>query len=242
MQAPELGFLTKRGGIAMKKFDRRKFFGFCAGAGLGICAAPSKGERVKIIGIACSPRKGKTTFAGLKVCLEAARSVDQRIETELIELADYQIDGNLAAGVPSKPNVKDDFQKVAARLFDPALGGIIIGTPVYFANMSSLCKAFLDRLIVFRKKGFALRNKVAGVLAVGGARNGGQELAIRSVQAALMCQDLIIVGDGKPTARIGATLWNRGDDVSQDEFGLQTARNLGRRVAELALVMGSSKL
>jgi multimeric flavodoxin WrbA len=101
--------------------------------------------------------------------------------------------------------------------------------------MTSLCKAFLDHCIAFRKKGFALRNKVAGVLAVGGCRNGGQELAIQSVQAALMCQEMIVVGDGKPTAHIGATLLNQGDSISGDSFGLSTARNLGRRVAEVAL-------
>ena len=112
--------------------------------------------------------------------------------------------------------------------------GIIVGSPVYFANMSALCKAFLDRCIGFRKAGFKLSNKVAGVLAVGGARNGGQELTVRSIQAALMCQDMIVVGDGQPSARIGATLWNRNDSIAEDEFGVSTAENLGRRVAQVA--------
>jgi len=89
--------------------------------------------------------------------------------------------------------------------------------------------------MAFRKNQFALRNKVAGVVAVGGVRNGGQELAIESVQAALFCQEMIVVGDGRPTAHTGATLLNTGDDISGDEFGLSTAKNLGRRVAEVAL-------
>jgi len=102
--------------------------------------------------------------------------------------------------------------------------------------MTSLAKAFLDHAIALRKDGFALAGKVAGVLAVGGARNGGQELAIQSVQAALMCQEMVLVGDGRPTAHFGATLVNPGtDDVSGDAFGVKTARNLGRRVAEVAL-------
>ena len=74
-------------------------------------------------------------------------------------------------------------------------------------------------------------------MAVGGVRNGGQELAIASVQAALLCQEMILVGDGRPTAHTGATLLNTGDDISADEFGLSTARNLGRRVAEVALAL-----
>jgi multimeric flavodoxin WrbA len=122
------------------------------------------------------------------------------------------------------------------------VAGIIVGTPVYFSGMSSLCKAFLDQCMAFRKNQFALSGKVAGVLAVGGVRNGGQELAIESVQAALLCQEMILVGDGRPTAHTGATLLNTNDDISGDEVGLSTAKNLGRRVAEVALrVAGAAK-
>jgi multimeric flavodoxin WrbA len=79
---------------------------------------------------------------------------------------------------------------------------------------------------------------VAGVLAVGGARNGGQELTIQSVQAALMCHEMLIVGDGRPSAHRGATVWSgAGEEVTDDEFGMSTARNLGRRVAEVAIRM-----
>jgi len=224
---------------------RRRFLG-AAGAAVVVGAAsraasaqkPGQGARakgMKIVGISCSPRKGRTTAASLKVCLEAAKAAGPNIEVELIELAGMKIDGSLAAGLPLQPGQRDDFATLVPRLSDPRVAGIIVGSPVYFGSMSSLCKAFLDRCIVFRKKGFALSNKVAGVLAVGGARNGGQELTIQSIQAALLCQEMILVGDGRPTGRIGATLWNKGDDISHDKFGVATARNLGRRVAEVAL-------
>jgi multimeric flavodoxin WrbA len=102
--------------------------------------------------------------------------------------------------------------------------------------MSSLCKAFLERFVVFRGEEFALANKVAGVLAVGASRNGGQEMTIRSVQTALFGQEMIFVGDGRPTAHWGAALWNHWkDDILQDADGIATAKNLGRRVAEVAL-------
>jgi len=107
--------------------------------------------------------------------------------------------------------------------------------------MSALCKAFLDRCFSFRARKFALANRVAGVVAVGGVRNGGQELTIQSIQAALMCQEMLVVGDGRPRAHTGATLWNSGkDDISDDEFGVGTAKNLGRRVAEVALNRAAS--
>lgn len=195
---------------------------------------------IKIVGISCSPRPGKTTASALTVCLDAAQTVDpDRIDVELIELAGLKIPGNVVAGVPLEPGERDDFPQVAEKLGDPTVAGIIVGTPVYFANMTSLCKAFLDRCGMFRKKNFALANKVGAALAVGGVRNGGQELTIQSVQAALMCHEMVVVGDGRPTGHFGATLWNNaGDDISQDEFGLTTATNLGRRVAEVALLLG----
>jgi multimeric flavodoxin WrbA len=185
-----------------------------------------KSGSLKILGIACSPRPGKTTAAAVKVALEAA---GPKVETELEELAGM----NIPVFDPAAPG-SADFEKVAAKLTDPKVAGIIVGTPVYFGSMSSLCKAFLDRCIAFRKENFALANKVAGVVAVGGMRNGGQELTIQTVQAALLAQEMILVGDGRPTAHRGATLWNQNDDISKDELGLATARNLGRRVAEVA--------
>jgi len=72
------------------------------------------------------------------------------------------------------------------------------------------------------------------VLTVGSTRNGGQELTVHSIQAALMGQDMIIVGSGQPTGRIGATLWNQEDSIAEDAFGNETAKDLGRRVAEVA--------
>ncbi len=90
--------------------------------------------------------------------------------------------------------------------------------------------------MTFRRNKFALANKVAGVLAVGGSRNGGQELTIQSVQAALMSLQLIVVGDAPPTAHLGATIWSGGKkDVTEDTVGMATARNLGKRVVEIAL-------
>lgn len=218
---------------------RRAFLG-AAGASVTAAAAPAAlaadGSKIRILGIATSLRKGKTTAASIGVCLEAARAVDPRVETELIDVADLSIPPQPAAGIPLPAGAKDDFPALAERLSAPEVRGIILGTPVYFGNMSSLCKALLERCIVMRKGGFRLAGKVAGVLAVGGGRNGGQELTLRSVQTALMCQEMVVVGDGRPSAHFGATLWSgAGEALADDTFGMGTARNLGRHVAEVAL-------
>jgi multimeric flavodoxin WrbA len=226
---------------------RRRFLGVAgtaAATGAVAGAASAESARagalsgpIKILGICCSPRKGMSTAAALQVSLDAAKEVHpDGIEVELIELAGMKINGDLAAGVELEPGERDDFPTLVPKLSDPRVAGIIIGTPVYFSNMTSLCKAFLDRMMVFRKNDFALANRVAGVIAVGGARNGGQLLTVESVQAALYCQDMIVVGAGKPTTRCGAAVWNqKGAEVTADESGMQAVRDVGRRVAEVAV-------
>jgi len=232
-----------------QQFTRRKFMGaagaaLAAGTAMGsltsTASAQTSGKLLQILGINCSPRAGKTTAAALQVALDAAAEVGPQIGMRLIELAGM----NIGVFDPDNPAAaQGGFKDLIPVLSDAKVAGIIIGTPVYFSGMSSLCKAFLDHCMVFRRNQFALSGKVAGVIAVGGARNGGQELAIQDVQAALLCQEMLVVGDGKPTVHTGATLWNPGnDDISGDEFGLATARNLGRRVAEVVLRVTAVKV
>jgi multimeric flavodoxin WrbA len=223
----------------MQGFTRRDFVKTSVAAGAAATVATpaaSSDGAVKIIAISCSPRQGKSTAAALGVCLQAVKEVSPRIETELIELAGLNINGSVAAGIPLPPGQQDDFPKFVPALADPKVRGIIIGTPVYFGNMSSLCRAFLERCIVLYQDKFALSNKVAGVVAVGGTRNGGQEVTIQSVQISLFCNEMILVGNGRPGPRHGATVWSGAEGgVLKDEIGMTTVKALGRRVAEVAL-------
>jgi multimeric flavodoxin WrbA len=221
--------------------SRRLFLGSSAAA-LAVTAAtsaqaqPAKGDKppkgAKIIAVSCSPRKGKGTFITLTECLKGAKGVRDDIETELIELGGLDIDGSLAAGVPLAKGRTDDFPPIAKKLSDPKVIGIIIGTPVYFSSMTSLCKAFIERLMVFYRKD-VLTDTVVGVAAVGGSRNGGQETTIRAVQDTLFCYDTILVGTGR---RFGAAVWSKGG-AEKDAEGMTAAKNLGAKVAQTALAI-----
>jgi hypothetical protein len=46
---------------------------------------------------------------------------------------------------------------------------------------------------------------------------------------------MICVSDGQPTARFGIALWSGAEGgLAADKEGLETARDLGRRAAEIA--------
>ena len=187
-----------------------------------------KGKAVKIIGVSCSPRKGMTTTKAVQAALDAAKGVNPRIEVELIDLGGLSI-----AGYSPKPP-QDDFTAILPKLQDPALGGIIIGSPSYFRGMSSLCKAFIERCAPLREPKMVLANKPVGVVAVGAFRNGGQEMALEQIQAAMLCFGMIAVGGNAPAFQ-GATVLSAKDDISADELGLDTAKKLGAHVGEMAL-------
>ncbi len=187
------------------------------------------GKMLKILGISCSPRKGMTTAKAVQAALDAARQLDmQRIEVELIDLGGL----NIAGWSPTPP--QDDFTAILPKLQDPAVAGLIIGSPSYFRSLSALTKAFIERCAPLREPKMLLDGKPVGVIATGAFRNGGQELIIEQIQTAMLCFGMIPVG-GRPPAFQGGTVLSTKDDISGDELGLGTARNTGLRVADLAL-------
>jgi multimeric flavodoxin WrbA len=200
-------------------------------------AGAAESKTVRIVGVSCSPRAGKTTAKAVDAALAAAKGVDSRIKVELIDLGGLDISGWVGGAKPTDAEMpEDDFDlMVLPKLKDPVPDGLIIGSPSYFRTMSALCKAFLERIAVLRSPKLLLADRPVGILAVGAYRNGGQELVIEQIQAAMLCHEVMIVG-GKPGAHQGATLWNAyNDDITKDEFGMDSAKKLGVRVAEATL-------
>jgi multimeric flavodoxin WrbA len=212
---------------------RREFVGAAAVAAAGSMAVAARAASgastpLKIIGIACSPRRGMTTAKAVQVALDAAKGLNPRIQIELMDLGGLDI----AGWSPTPP--QDDFVSLLPRLQDEAVAGLLIGSPSYFRGLSALCKAFIERCAPLREPKMVLEGKPVGVIAVGQFRNGGQELVIEQIQTAMLCFGMIPVG-GRPPAFQGGTVLSTKDDISGDDLGLSTARNTGLRVGEMAL-------
>ena len=194
---------------------------------------------MKIIGVSASARENKSTHFLLEQCLDevkvTAEALGKSLEVESIDLAPLKLNGCIACGACKKGvlcSQQDDYQTLIPKLADPEVVGIIMATPVYMGCMSSQAKAFIDRTVLFRRNGFMFKNKLGGVIAVGGSRNGGQELTIQAVHAAMMIHDMIIIGDGD---HFGGAGWaNHPDGYQGDTTGIATVKNLGKRMAEVA--------
>lgn len=214
--------------------DRRSFLGV-AGASTALAAvtatqaapADAADRPALVLGIACSPRAGKTTAQAVRAALEAAAAVSPRIRTQMIDLGGRRIAG-------WSPQIEpDDFDAILPILKDRGLAGIILGSPCYFRSLSSLCKAFIERCMPLRDAPAALADKWVGALAVAGNRHGGQELVVQQILTAMLSYGMIPVG-GEAPALLGGTVWNsKGDDVTQDEEGIKSARLLGARMGKL---------
>lgn len=223
------------------EINRREFVGMAATVALAgslastvATAAEGESKGLKLLGIACSPRQGMSTAKAVQAALDAAKGLDARIQVELVDLGGL----NIAGWSPTPP--KDDFSTILPKLQDPAVAGLIIGSPSYFRGLSSLCKAFIERCAPLREPKMVLDGKPIGVIATGAFRNGGQELVIEQIQTAMLCFGMIPVG-GRPPAFQGGTVLATKDDISGDELGLGTARNTGLRVADFALKMAGLK-
>ena len=227
----------------MKDMNRRLFLGAAAAAAAAsanfVKAAEPAAGSVKIIGIAGSLRKGKSTYKAVELALQSAKTVSPAIATELLELSGLNLDPYIAVGSKSSDR-PDDFPVVREKLVAPDVFGIVMGSPVYMGLVSSPFKELFERMLAFRQGGFPLRNKVGGAIAVGAGRNTGVELVLQQLIMFTLSQEMILVGNGKPGDHWGGTMQSQGDELSKDEDSLNTVRGVGKRVAEIALRMAAS--
>ena len=187
---------------------------------------------VKIIGIIGSPKKEGNTSYLVKTALKSAES--EGAETDIINLGSLNIEPCVACDICKATGecaIYDDMAELLNIMMES--DGMIIGSPVYFGSVTSQLKMLIDRTRPLRGS-FRLKNKVCGAIAVGGSRNGGQESTISVIHNFLLIHDAIIVGDGEPMAHYGGT---GVGNTKIDEIGIQTSKNLGKRVSELALML-----
>jgi multimeric flavodoxin WrbA len=154
------------------------------------------------------------------------------IETEVYSLAGKDIHGCRACYTcfqnrDKHCSVKDDVLNECIDKMREA-DGIILGSPTYFANVSTELKALIDRAgLVAIANGHMFKRKLgAAVVAV---RRAGSIHAFNSINHFFLINQMIIPG---------SSYWNMGmghsaGDVEQDEEGIMIMKTLGQNMAWL---------
>src|SRR6266511_106587 len=99
-----------------------------------------------------------------------------------------------AKAVPGTSVVLKRVGEVAANDLSSS-NAVIVGSPVYFANMSGEVKTFFDnwslKFDLFKDR--KMRNKVGGAFATGAAVSNGKEVTILTIFAAMLINQMIVV-------------------------------------------------
>ena len=193
---------------------------------------------MKVLGINCSPRKGGNTEILLK---EVFRPLEVNgIKTEFFQLGGKRIRGCIACmkcrekadGKCHQPNdvINECIKKMTKA------DAIIIGSPVYFADLSGDAKAFLDVAgYSIRGAGNPLKHKIgAAVVAV---RRAGAIHAFDSINHFFLINEMIIPGSSYWNIAIG----REKGEVLKDAEGIRTMKTLGENISWLLSRLNDSK-
>jgi multimeric flavodoxin WrbA len=154
------------------------------------------------------------------------------IETELFQLAGKKIHGCLACFKCFEKmdrkcwGRKDVVNECIDKMLDS--DGIILGSPTYFANISSEMKALIDRTGMVAKVNGDLFRRKAGA-AVVAVRRGGAIHAFNSLNHFFFISQMVVPGSSYWNIGIGREV----SEVQDDEEGIQTMKTLGQNMGWL---------
>lgn len=217
--------------------------------------------KIRVLGISGSPRKGGNSEYLLKEALEGAKEVDLGVvETEAYSIAGKQFLPCIACLACAELGYcvrgkLDDFDELRDKWL--RADAVIISAPVYHMGIPGQLKCFFDRLgsslccmYLFKLKVPLPKHlKVYGAIAQGMHLFSGQEHTMtQTLNHALWMGNVVISADFWESY-IGVGGWTE-NKIEKDslrklceahsfdaETSIKACRSLGRRVAELALIL-----
>ncbi len=185
---------------------------------------------MKVVAINGSARKDGNTAILINTVFDELKK--EGIETELIQLAEHPLTGCRACyscfkNLDGRCVVTNDILNDLLVKIGGA-DGLLLGSPTYFADVTSGMKAFIERCgFVSRANNYLFKRKVgASVVAV---RRAGAIQAFNSMNLFLYYMQMVMPG----SSYFGMALGRHPGDVLKDEEGLRTMRTLGENMAWL---------
>ncbi len=183
---------------------------------------------MKVVAFSGSARKNGNTALLLRTALAELEA--EGIETELVQLAGTEINGCIACYqcfqkkdgrcAVEKDCINDCLEKMKGA------DAILLGSPTYFADVSTEMKALMDRCgMVSRANDDMFKRKLGA--AVVAARRAGAIHVFDTMNHFFLIGQMIVVG---------SNYWNIGmgrekEEVAKDEEGMNTMKVLGQNMA-----------
>ena len=217
---------------------------------------------INVLGICGSPREGNSQYL-LKEALSAAQGVDPK----KVRISEYSFKGKHFSPCigcfkcDEKKHlgecvIKDDFQDLRDQWISS--NAIIYSVPVYHLSIPGQLKCFIDRLGNTINRYYRLTSprflKVIGAIAQGSHFGAGQELTISFLILHSVLKNCIPVSGDGWESYLGGCGWtknDRGRDAIKRLYeeketdatvAINSSRSLGRRGAELALIIKNGGL
>lgn len=198
-----------------------------------------KDFKINLVGLSASPRESATE-AVLKKALNAASTVDPCISTKFLTLHGKKIlpcnDCQYCKKNKTWCVFKDDMQAIFNEILKA--DALLVASPVYVMSATPQLHAFCSRMRpamhVFPT---VFRNKFVAAIALGGTRNGGQELTVNDILNLFMTRGMNAVSN-EVGGYAGAKVWTRdggADGALEDVTGVNSAEKLASKLAEVAL-------
>ena len=185
---------------------------------------------IKVVAFNGSPReKGNTA---LSLGLVTAELEKEGIQTETISLSGQNLSGCVACGKCFENKnqccviTSDLLNTYAAKMFEA--DGILLGSPVYYADITANLKALIERCgyVAGANGGLLVRKVGAGVIAV---RRGGAIHSFDTINHLFLISQMIIPGSRYWNMTIGRD----PGEVLNDQEGVKTMEILGQNMAWL---------
>ena len=179
---------------------------------------------MKILGIACSPRKQGNTVALLEEVFRGSKQ--EGAETELYSVSDKTIKPCQGCGTcweTGECPIEDDMQDLGNRMVEA--DGIVFGTPIYFYTMTAQAKAIIDRTIALNRPERNLANKVGSVVVVAGSL--GLVDALKDIYFYFVTRQML-------PANYVAAYGGAEGEVKDLEKCKQACHDLGRQMVQIA--------
>jgi multimeric flavodoxin WrbA len=191
----------------------------------------------KVLAINGSPRKDGNTSILIRHILKELEN--DGIKTETIQLGGKKIRGCTACmkcfeNRDRQCVINDDLVNTCIEKMMEA-DGVILGSPVYFLDVTSEMKALIDRVgFVSFANGHLFSSKIGNAAVA--VRRAGASRTADSMLHFFLAQDMIV--PGLPCIGIGRDT----GDVLKDEEGIAHAKKVGQNMARLVKIMSRNPL